>query len=165
VGERTLEPDGYGEMLATLKARVRATQVRASRAANTEVLRLYWSIGHDILERQQTAGWGAKVVTRLAADLRREFPDQRGWSRSNLLNMRRVAEVWTARSRSDPSTSARRSERGCSRTLRSIEPIVLTRSAHLNPNALAFLHGARRKCTIGFVVTIALIGAGSASQL
>ena len=91
---RDLEPDGYADLLAELKGRVRATQFRAARAANTEVLRLYWSIGRDILDRQEVAGWGAKVVTRLAADLQREFPDQTGWSRSNLLYMRRVAEVW-----------------------------------------------------------------------
>lgn len=89
-----LEPDGYGQLLADLKERVRATRVRAARAANTEVLRLYWSIGHDILERQTEAGWGSKVVDRLAADLRREFPEQRGWSRRNLLYMRKAAEVW-----------------------------------------------------------------------
>lgn len=87
-------PAGYAELLADLKARVRATQFRAARAANAEVLRLYWSIGKDILDRQETAGWGSKVVSKLAADLQREFPDQRGWSRSNLLYMRRAAEVW-----------------------------------------------------------------------
>ncbi|WP_419707937.1 PDDEXK nuclease domain-containing protein [Promicromonospora sp. NFX87] len=91
---RDLEPDGYAELLTELKDRVRATQFRAARAANTEVLRLYWSIGRGILDRQETARWGAKVVTRLAADLQREFPDQTGWSRSNLLYMRRAAEVW-----------------------------------------------------------------------
>lgn len=91
---RDLQPDGYAELLADLKARVRSTQFRAARAANTEVLRLYWSIGRDILDRQEIAGWGSKVVTRLAGDLQREFPDQRGWSRSNLLYMRRAAEVW-----------------------------------------------------------------------
>ncbi|MFD6176178.1 MULTISPECIES: DUF1016 N-terminal domain-containing protein [unclassified Isoptericola] len=89
-----LEPSGYTDLLTELKQRVRATQLRAARAANTEVLRLYWSIGRDILERQEQADWGAKVVTRLAADLKREFPDQRGWSRRNLLYMRRAAEVW-----------------------------------------------------------------------
>lgn len=93
-----LEPAGYAELLTDLKARVRATQFRAARAANTEVLRLYWSIGHDILERQRSAGWGSKVVTRLAAELQREFPDQRGWSRSNLLYMRRAAEAWPTES-------------------------------------------------------------------
>jgi len=88
------EPEGYGDLLADLKARVRATQVRAARAANTEVLRLYWSIGRDVLDRQRVAGWGGKVVARLAADLAREFPEQRGWSRTSLLYMRKAAEVW-----------------------------------------------------------------------
>lgn len=89
-----LVPSGYADLLADLKARVRATQFRAARAANTEVLALYWSIGRDILDRQERDGWGAKVVDRLAADLQREFPDQRGWSRSNLMYMRKVAETW-----------------------------------------------------------------------
>jgi predicted nuclease of restriction endonuclease-like (RecB) superfamily len=89
-----LDLSGYADLLDRLKARVRSTQVRAVRAASTEVLRLYWSIGHDILERQRSAGWGTKVVDRLSADLRREFPGQRGWSRRNLLYMRRVAEAW-----------------------------------------------------------------------
>ena len=87
-------PAGYAELLEALKARVRATQVRAARAANTEVLRLYWSIGRNILDRQDSAGWGAAVVDRLAADLRAEFPDQRGWSRRNLLYMRALAAAW-----------------------------------------------------------------------
>jgi predicted nuclease of restriction endonuclease-like (RecB) superfamily len=87
-------PVGYPEWIADVKARVRATQFRAARAANTEVLRLYWSIGRDILERQREQGWGAKVVQRAARDLAAEFPGQRGWSRTNLLYMRRAAEVW-----------------------------------------------------------------------
>ena len=87
-------PTGYAELLTEIKQRVRQTQVRAARAANAEVLRLYWSVGHDILTRQNQEGWGAKVIQRLSQDLIREFPDQRGWSRTNLLYMRRVAEVW-----------------------------------------------------------------------
>ena len=87
-------PSGYAEWLADVKRRVRATQFRAARAANTEVLRLYWSIGHDILERQRDLGWGAKVVQQVSHDLQREFPGQSGWSRRNVLYMRRVADVW-----------------------------------------------------------------------
>lgn len=77
-GEALAAPEGYAELLEQLKTRVRTAQLRAARAANTEVLRLYWSIGRDILDRQHDAGWGAKVVDRLAADLRSAFPDQRG---------------------------------------------------------------------------------------
>nr|WP_255437943.1 DUF1016 N-terminal domain-containing protein [Cellulosimicrobium sp. TH-20] len=58
-----VEPDGYGELLSRLKERMRAGRVRASRAANTELMRLYWSIGRDILDRQEAAGWGTKVST------------------------------------------------------------------------------------------------------
>ncbi|MEZ0163306.1 YhcG family protein [Kineococcus sp. LSe6-4] len=87
-------PDGYRELLEQLKHRVRTTQVRAARAANTELLRLYWSVGRDVLDRQQAAGWGAKVIARLAADLRAAFPEQTGWSVRNLHYMRSLAAAW-----------------------------------------------------------------------
>jgi predicted nuclease of restriction endonuclease-like (RecB) superfamily len=89
-----LEPVGYAQLLETLKERVRSTQVRAARAANTELLRLYWSIGRDILDRQDHAGWGGKVIDRLAGDLRDAFPDLRGFSVRNLHYMRAVAAAW-----------------------------------------------------------------------
>jgi hypothetical protein len=44
---------------------------------NTGLLRLYWQIGRDILDRQAEQGWGGKVVGRLAHDLREVFPDLR----------------------------------------------------------------------------------------
>jgi len=93
-GGRDLAPVGYAELLEELKARVATSRVRAARAANTELLRLYHSVGRDILARQGQAGWGARIVDRLAADLRAAFPDQRGWSRSNLHSMRAVAAAW-----------------------------------------------------------------------
>ncbi len=87
-------PAGYAELLEQLKARVRTSQVRAARAASSELLQLYWSVGRDILDRQEQAGWGSRVIDRLAQDLRAEFPDQRGWSRSNLHYMRSLAAAW-----------------------------------------------------------------------
>lgn len=87
-------PPGYAEWLADLKSRVRATQFRAVRAANAEVIALYWSIGQDIIERQERLGWGAKVVHQLSADMTREFPSQAGWSRTNLNYMLNMARRW-----------------------------------------------------------------------
>ena len=46
------------------------------------------------MERQERAGWGAKVIERLATDLHNEFPDMKGFSRTNLLYMRAFAESW-----------------------------------------------------------------------
>ena len=77
-----LDPDlaGYGPWLASLKQRVRSAQLRAHRAANTELIELSWDIGRDIVERQVEQRWGTGVVRRLAADLRGEFPDMTGLS-------------------------------------------------------------------------------------
>jgi predicted nuclease of restriction endonuclease-like (RecB) superfamily len=87
-------PKGYDEFLRNLKQRIRTAQVRATFAVNRELILLYWQIGRGILERQREAGWGAKVIERLAADLHREFPGMTGLSRTNLLYMRAFAEAW-----------------------------------------------------------------------
>src|SRR5206468_1177363 len=50
--------------------------------------------GREILQKQQQLGWGAKVVERLSKDLRREFPDMKGFSLRNLKYMRAFAEAY-----------------------------------------------------------------------
>jgi predicted nuclease of restriction endonuclease-like (RecB) superfamily len=87
-------PTGYTDWLAELKARVHAAQQRAALAVNRELVLLYWQIGRDILGRQAGQGWGAKVIDRLAADLRAAFPDIKGFSPRNLKYMRAFAEAW-----------------------------------------------------------------------
>jgi predicted nuclease of restriction endonuclease-like (RecB) superfamily len=87
-------PAGYADWLADLKARIQATQQRAALAVNSELVSLYWRLGRDILQRQEKAGWGAKVIERLAHDLRVAFPDMKGFSRANLMYMRAFAEAW-----------------------------------------------------------------------
>lgn len=87
-------PDDYPQLLAEIQRQVRSAQVKAHRAANTEMLRLYWTIGKAILARQETGGWGAKVIDRLSVDLRTEFPTMKGLGRSNLEYMRRFAAAY-----------------------------------------------------------------------
>lgn len=89
-----LVPDGYFELLAQVKADVQATRLRVMRSANSELIGLYWRIGKLILDRQEQHGWGSRVIDRLAADLRDELGDRRGWSRSNLFSMRALAAAW-----------------------------------------------------------------------
>ena len=90
-----LLPAGYAPLLAELKTRVRATQVRAAVSVNRELIQLYWHIGREILRAQQAEGWGTKVVERLARDLGREFPEMKGFSRSNILYMRAFYAAWS----------------------------------------------------------------------
>ena len=57
---------------------------RALLSVNKELLQVYWEIGSVILEQQKDAGWGSKIIDRLSADLRTEFPDFKGFSVRNL---------------------------------------------------------------------------------
>jgi predicted nuclease of restriction endonuclease-like (RecB) superfamily len=85
-------PENYEEVLTRLKERVQATRVRALLAANAELIRLYLDIGQSLATSGER--WGDKVVARLARDLRRAFPDMRGFSRTNLYYMRQVWLAW-----------------------------------------------------------------------
>lgn len=90
-----ITPSDYQAFVDGLKRRVRAAQIRASLSVNSELVRLYWQIGHDILDLQAQRGWGARVIDRLASDLRHAFPDMKGFSTRNLKYMRSFAQVWT----------------------------------------------------------------------
>jgi predicted nuclease of restriction endonuclease-like (RecB) superfamily len=85
---------GYDELLRDLKERIRQAQVRAGLSVNRELVLLYWRMGRDILAQQRKQGWGAKVIDRLAEDLRLAFPEMKGFSTRNLKYMRAFAEAW-----------------------------------------------------------------------
>ena len=65
------------------------------RTVNTQLIELYWHIGHQILRQQDHHGWGTGVIRRLAEDLRAAFPDMTGLSYRNLQYMRSFALLWT----------------------------------------------------------------------
>jgi predicted nuclease of restriction endonuclease-like (RecB) superfamily len=87
-----IAPD-YTSFLTEVKGRIQTARLQAGRAVNRELVMLYWDIGCGIVEKQQTAGWGDSVVERLAADLRAEFPDMRGFSSANIWRMRQLYEL------------------------------------------------------------------------
>lgn len=80
-------PPGYADWLNQLKKDIVHARQRAALAVNAELVGLYARIGREILARQETQGWGAKVIDRLAHDLKDAFPDMRGWSSRNLKYM------------------------------------------------------------------------------
>jgi predicted nuclease of restriction endonuclease-like (RecB) superfamily len=82
-----IAPD-YTSFLTEVKGRIQTARLQAGQAVNRELVMLYWDIGRGIVEKQKTAGWGEAVVERLAADLRAEFPDMRGFSADNVWRMR-----------------------------------------------------------------------------
>jgi len=74
----------YKLWLTGLKSRIRQSQIKAAVKVNTELLLLYWDLGHDIVARQMEAAWGSGFFERLSRDLRAEFPDMQGFSSTNL---------------------------------------------------------------------------------
>jgi predicted nuclease of restriction endonuclease-like (RecB) superfamily len=88
-------PGDYAEALKAIKRRIQKERLRVVLSSNAAMVRLYWDIGRMILDRQKRAGWGAKVIDRLAADLHEAFPDMKGFSARNLKYMRAFAAAWS----------------------------------------------------------------------
>lgn len=79
----------YRQWLLKLKSKIQKAQIKAAVKVNTELLLLYWEIGADIAQKQKNAKWGTGFVDQLSKDLVREFPDMKGFSRTNLLYIRK----------------------------------------------------------------------------
>lgn len=84
----------YASFINELKETVRSTRVQVTLQANAQLTMMYWHIGKMILEAQAKEGWGARVIDRIALDLRGSFPDMKGFSSTNLKYMRQFAQAW-----------------------------------------------------------------------
>ena len=84
----TVALSSYSQFIKSLKEKVRSAQLKASIAVNQELIKLYWELGKDVVERQEKEGWGSKVIEKIAKDLQNEFPGIEGFSRTNLFRMR-----------------------------------------------------------------------------
>jgi predicted nuclease of restriction endonuclease-like (RecB) superfamily len=89
-------PPDYLAFVGELKERIRSARVSAARAANRELILLYWDIGRGIVERQSRLKWGDSVVEMLAKDLRAGFPEMRGFSANNLWLMRQFHSEYSS---------------------------------------------------------------------
>ena len=75
----------YKKWLTDIKYKVRNVQLKAAVKVNTELLKFYWELGAEIVAKQTKAKWGTGLIDRLSKDLMSEFPDMKGFSRSNLM--------------------------------------------------------------------------------
>jgi predicted nuclease of restriction endonuclease-like (RecB) superfamily len=74
----------YYRWLKELKHKVRLVQIKAAVKVNSELLRFYWELGRDIVDKQKNTKWGDGFLKQLSIDLSSEFPDMKGFSLSNL---------------------------------------------------------------------------------
>jgi len=85
----------YFELRDLIFKQIKETRQRFIMQANTGMIELYWHIGNQILQRQRSEGWGAKVIDRLSSDLKEEFPEMNGFSARNLRNMKKFADLYS----------------------------------------------------------------------
>jgi len=84
----------YHLVLKQLEETINGSRQKVIRVANTELLTTYYEIGRTILEQKEKAGWGNKVIEKLANDLRAKFPNMKGLSLRNLSYMQSFASAW-----------------------------------------------------------------------
>lgn len=86
--------NNYQFVLKQLVEKITGSRLKVTQVANTELLATYWEIGRTLLEQKEKAGWGKKIIAKLANDLKAKFPNMRGLSERNLEYMQTFASTW-----------------------------------------------------------------------
>ena len=92
----------YTTWLGEIKSRIQSARISAAHSVNRDLILLYGNIGRGIVEKQEELGWGESVVEQLSGDIRRAFPETKGFSPRNLRNMKRLfstyahTKIWPA---------------------------------------------------------------------
>ena len=81
--------EGYIQWIVDIKQRFRQSQIKAAVRVNTAMLEFYWSVGRDLVMLRAEERWGAGVVKQFALDMRQAFPDETGFSDTNVKYMKR----------------------------------------------------------------------------
>ena len=89
-----LLPNGYDLWRKDIEALIDTAKLQTAINVNQGMLSLYWSIGKQILDKQEKLGWGKQIISQLSKDLSLCYPGDRGYSERNLRNMKRFASEY-----------------------------------------------------------------------
>ena len=89
-----LDIDELTNAVRVIKDAILQSQQRALKAVNQEQLALYYGIGRFVSANTRTKNWGKGFIEALSEQLRKELPGLRGFSATNLRNMRLFFEEW-----------------------------------------------------------------------
>jgi len=84
-----IEVSLYKPFLIELKSKIQNSQIKASFRVNEELLRLYWEMAQMIVAKQKESSWGDNLIEQISHDLKKEFPNMKGFSKTNLLYMKK----------------------------------------------------------------------------
>lgn len=85
----------YNNIVQQIKSAILESQLESARAVNQQMLSLYYAIGQFVSSNSREGTWGTGAIETISAQLRREMPGLRGFSASNIKNMRQFFEAWT----------------------------------------------------------------------
>lgn len=86
--------ENYQGFLNNIKERLKTAQIRAALAANAELIKFYWELGSDLIEKQKAFKWGEQFLEQFSDDIRKAFPEMQGFSKRNLEYTRRFALLY-----------------------------------------------------------------------
>lgn len=81
--------EDYVKWISDVKKRYRSAQIKAAIKVNSEQLLFNWQLGRDLVTRRAEEKWGAGIVEQVSLDLQNAFPDSKGFSTTNLWNMKK----------------------------------------------------------------------------
>lgn len=93
----TTSPSEYSDIISVAKAIKSAiieSRYATARLVNREIVTLYYNIGRFISVRSRLGHWGTNAIARLSKLLNQELPGLRGFSETNIKNMRIFFEEW-----------------------------------------------------------------------
>ena len=95
IQENSLHLDkDYMDFFSNIRTRLKTAQIRAALAANSELIKFYWELGNDLIQKQKTQKWGAHFLEQFSHDIRQAFPEMQGFSVTNLKRMRLFAQSY-----------------------------------------------------------------------
>ena len=80
----TIQDKEYLEWIKDLGTRFRRNQIKAAVKVNEEMLRFYWELGHDIVERDAENHYGSRFFSILSHDLKEATSTTSGLSERNI---------------------------------------------------------------------------------
>ena len=84
----------YNDAVQQIKSAILESQLEAARAANKQMLSLYYAVGKFVSENSREGTWGTGAIGTISAQLQREMPGLRGFSPTSIKKMRQFYEEW-----------------------------------------------------------------------
>lgn len=84
----------YNNAVNAIKTAILQGQYEAAKGVNRIQLALYFAIGKYLSQHTRKGVWGEGALASISEQLRKELPGLRGFSETQMKDMRRFYEAW-----------------------------------------------------------------------